>query len=68
MDELSEAEYEFVQWYRTLCDKHKLAVRRYLYLGDASLLRGFGENCERLDRVRRLSATQRNDKRSLFGA
>lgn len=65
--ELTEAEYEFVQWYRSLCDKEKLAVRRYIHLGDDHLLPAFGKHRERLDCIRRLSIAQRNNKRTLFG-
>lgn len=68
MIELSEAEYEFFQWYRALCDKEKLAVRRYIHLGDPQFLPCPGDYRERIDRIRSLSVAQSDQKRSLFGA
>lgn len=65
--ELNEAEYECICWYRQLSDKEKLAVRRYVYLGDTRLLPALGEHRERLDGIRRLVVTQRPNKRTFFG-
>lgn len=68
MELLSEAEYEFFQWYRALCDKEKLAVRRYIHLGDPQLLPIAGDHRERVDRLWSLSVPQGDKKHSLFGA
>lgn len=68
MDAVTEAELEFFQWYRTLCDKEKLAVRRYIHLGDPQLLPPFGEHRERIDRLFRLAIPQSNQKSTLLGA
>ncbi len=68
MDALTEAEFEFFQWYRGLCDKEKLAVRRYIHLGDSQLLPPFGEHRERIDRLFRLASAEGDQEGTLFGA
>lgn len=67
MEALTEAELEFFQWYRTLCDKEKLAVRWYVHQGDPRLLPAFGEHRERIDRLRRLASAKGDQKGTLFG-
>lgn len=64
---INEAELECILWYRGLSDRDKLAVRRYVYLGDARLLPDSGESRERLDCIRRLAVAQRPDQDALFG-
>lgn len=63
---LTEAEYDFILWYRTLTDKERLAVRRYVHLGDPSLLPPVGDFRERIDRLWGAPTAQGEDKRTFL--
>lgn len=67
--ELTELENDFLTAYRMLSDKEKLAVRRYLNLGDKEMLRRFlQERGDQSDDLIPLSIAQSNNHGALFGA
>lgn len=65
--EITNLEYDFVSSYRMLSDKEKLAVRRYLYLGDKELLRRLlQQRGNQLDDLIGSPVAQSDDESALF--